>query len=83
MRRALFGRAPAFNRRSRARVGTNIGEVVVSIRTGEQHSEYAPVGHTANLASRMQTIATSGSIVVTANTSHSWRVTLGYARLAR
>jgi hypothetical protein len=53
-----------------ARVGANTGEVVVrSIRTREQHSEYAPVGHTANLASRMQTIAASGSIVVTANTS--------------
>jgi class 3 adenylate cyclase len=52
-----------------ARVGVNTGEVVVrSIRTSEQHSEYAPVGHTANLASRMQTIAASGSIVVTEHT---------------
>src|SRR6266852_472488 len=52
-----------------ARVGVNTGEVVVrSIRTGEGHSEYAPVGHTANLASRMQTIAASGGIVVTDNT---------------
>jgi class 3 adenylate cyclase len=52
-----------------ARFGANTGEVVVrSIRIGERHSEYAPVGHTANLASRMQTIAASGSIVITANT---------------
>jgi class 3 adenylate cyclase len=62
-----------------ARVGANTGEVVVrSIRTGEQHSEYAPVGHTANLASRMQTIAASGSIVISANTS---ALVEGYFRL--
>ena len=60
-------------------MGANTGEVVVrSIRTGEQHSEYAPVGHTANLASRMQTIAASGSIVVTASTSS---LVEGYFRL--
>jgi class 3 adenylate cyclase/tetratricopeptide (TPR) repeat protein len=62
-----------------ARAGVNTGEVVVrSIRAGEQHSEYAPVGHTANLASPMQTIAASGSIVVTANTS---ALVEGYFRL--
>jgi class 3 adenylate cyclase len=62
-----------------ARVGINTGEVVVrSIRTGQGHSEYAPVGHTANLASRMQTIAASGSIVVTASTSS---LVEGYFRL--
>ena len=62
-----------------ARVGINTGEVVVrSIRTGEQHSEYAPVGHTANLASRMLTIATSGSIVVTDSTR---ALVEGYFRL--
>jgi len=41
---------------------------VRSILTGEGHSEYSPVGHTANLASRMQAIAPSGSIVVTEDT---------------
>jgi class 3 adenylate cyclase/tetratricopeptide (TPR) repeat protein len=52
-----------------ARIGVNTGEVVVrSIPTGAGHSEYSPVGHTANLASRMQTIAPSGSIVVTEST---------------
>jgi class 3 adenylate cyclase/tetratricopeptide (TPR) repeat protein len=62
-----------------ARAGVNTGEVVVrSIRTGDQHSEYAPVGHTANLASRMQTIAASGTIVVTSNTS---ALVEGYFRL--
>jgi len=62
-----------------ARVGANTGEVVVrSIQTGGGHSEYAPVGHTANLASRMQTIAASGGIVITANTSS---LAEGYFRL--
>jgi len=37
-----------------ARVGVNTGEVVVrSIRTGEGNAEYTPIGHTANLASRL------------------------------
>src|SRR6266849_1621868 len=38
-----------------ARVGVNTGEVVVrSIRTGDAHTEYTPIGHTTNLAARMQ-----------------------------
>jgi len=49
-----------------ARVGINTGEVVVrSIKTGEGHVEYTPVGHTTNLASRMQTLAPIGSIATT------------------
>ena len=47
-----------------ARVGVNTGEVVVrSIQAGG-HVEYTPVGHTANLAARMQTLAPVGSIAV-------------------
>ena len=47
------------------RVGINTGEVVVrSIATGEGHTEYAPIGHTANLAARMQAVAPVGSIAV-------------------
>ena len=50
------------------RVGVNTGEVVVrSIATGAGQVEYTPIGHTANLASRMQTLATPGSIVVSEN----------------
>jgi len=49
-----------------ARVGVNTGEVVVrSITTGEGHTEYTPIGHTTNLASRMQSVAPVGSIAVT------------------
>jgi len=47
------------------RVGANTGEVVVrSIQTGAGQVEYTPIGHTTNLASRMQTAAPVGSIAV-------------------
>jgi class 3 adenylate cyclase len=49
-----------------ARVGVNTGEVVVrSIRTGEGHTEYTPIGHSISLASRMQVLAPVGSIAAT------------------
>ena len=52
-----------------ARVGANTGEVVVrSITTGEGHTEYTPIGHTANLASRIQALAPTGSIAISENT---------------
>jgi class 3 adenylate cyclase len=45
------------------RVGVNTGEVVVrSIKTGGAHTEYTPIGHTTNLAARMQRVARSGSV---------------------
>ncbi|MGH7914267.1 MAG: AAA family ATPase, partial [Candidatus Binataceae bacterium] len=48
------------------RVGANSGEVVVrSIRTDNEHTEYTPIGHSTSLASRMQTLAPTGSIVIT------------------
>ena len=54
------GRAPI-----QIRVGLNTGEVVVRpLETGKRHVEYTPIGHTANLASRMQTLAEPGSVVV-------------------
>ena len=40
------------------RVGINTGETVVrSIKTGDAHTEYTPIGHSTSLASRMQTLA--------------------------
>ena len=58
------GRAPI-----QIRVGVNTGEVVVrSITTGEGHVEYTPIGHTTNLASRMQTLANPGSTVIAEST---------------
>jgi class 3 adenylate cyclase len=53
------GRAPV-----EIRLGVNTGEVVVrSITTGAGQVEYTPIGHTTNLASRLQSIARTGSIV--------------------
>jgi class 3 adenylate cyclase/uncharacterized protein YcbX len=54
------GRAPI-----EIRMGVNTGEVVVrAIATGADQVEYTPIGHTTNLASRLQSIARTGSIVV-------------------
>jgi len=51
------------------RVGINTGETVVrSIKTGDAHTEYTPIGHSTSLASRMQTLAPTGSIAVTETT---------------
>jgi predicted ATPase/class 3 adenylate cyclase len=58
------------------RVGVNTGEVVVrSIRKDDLHTDYVPVGHSTNIASRMESLATPGSIVVSA---HTHRLTEGY-----
>src|SRR5258705_6326112 len=48
------------------RVGINTGEVVVrSIRKDDLHTDYVPVGHSTNLAARMEQLAAPGSILVT------------------
>jgi class 3 adenylate cyclase/tetratricopeptide (TPR) repeat protein len=48
------------------RVGVNTGEAVVrSIKTGDAHTEYTPIGHSTSLASRMQALAPIGSIAAT------------------
>src|SRR5271170_6439867 len=52
-----------------ARIGANTGEVVVRpIATGDGHVEYTPIGHTTNLASRMQAVAPTGSIATSEQT---------------
>ena len=51
------------------RAGANTGEVVVrTIKTGAAHTEYTPIGHTVNLASRLQTLANAGSTVISDST---------------
>jgi class 3 adenylate cyclase/predicted ATPase len=51
------------------RVGINTGEVVVrSIRKDDLHTDYVPVGHSTNLAARMEQMATPGSILITDDT---------------
>jgi class 3 adenylate cyclase/predicted ATPase len=48
------------------RIGVNTGEVVVrALETGVGHAEYTPIGHSTNLAARMQTAAPVGSIAIT------------------
>ncbi len=47
------------------RVGVNTGEVVLrSIRKDDLHADYTPVGHSTSLASRMESLATGGAIVI-------------------
>src|SRR6266508_1064248 len=67
------GRAPLL-----MRVGVNTGEVVVrSIRKDDLHTDYVPIGHSTNLAARMEQLAAPGSILVTEST---FRATQGYFR---
>ena len=45
------------------RVGVNTGEVVVrSIRKDDLHTDYVPVGHSTNIAARMEQLASPDSI---------------------
>src|SRR5262245_27759935 len=60
------------------RVGLNSGEMVVrAIRKDDLHTDYVPIGHSVNLAARMEGLATPGSIAVAEST---YRVTQGYFR---
>src|SRR6266478_3634990 len=52
------------------RIGINTGEVVLRLIHTGGHTEYTPVGHVANLAARMQTVAPTAGIVITENTRH-------------
>jgi class 3 adenylate cyclase/predicted ATPase len=61
------------------RVGVNTGEVVLrSIRKDDLHADYVPVGHSTNLAARMEQMATPGSILITEDTK---RLVEGYFAL--
>ncbi len=67
----LNGGAPLY-----MRVGVNTGEVVVrSIRKEDLHTDYVPVGHSINLAARMEQMAMPGSILATEQTH---KLTAGY-----
>ncbi|HXW83288.1 MAG TPA: AAA family ATPase, partial [Candidatus Binataceae bacterium] len=66
MRRYSAKLREAGNAPLEARIGVNTGEVVVrSIKTGDTHTEYTPIGHSTSLASRMQALAPIGSIAAT------------------
>jgi class 3 adenylate cyclase len=52
------------------RIGINTSEVVMrSVQTGG-HTEYSPVGHVINLASRIQGTASADGVVVSEDTRH-------------
>ena len=60
----LEGKAPI-----QIRVGVNTGEMVLrSIRKDDLHADYTPIGHSTSLASRMEGLATPGSVVVSEHT---------------
>jgi class 3 adenylate cyclase len=51
------------------RVGVNTGEVMLrSIRKEDLHTDYLPVGHSTNIASRLENLANPGAIVVSETT---------------
>src|SRR5712664_3989543 len=52
------------------RIGINTGEVVLRLIHTGGHTEYTPVGHVANLAARMQTVAPTAGIVISEDTRH-------------
>src|SRR5262249_48116436 len=61
------------------RAGANTGEVVVrSIKTGSSQTEYTPIGHTVNLASRLQSLAGPGTTIISESTR---RLVEGYFAL--
>jgi class 3 adenylate cyclase/tetratricopeptide (TPR) repeat protein len=60
------------------RIGINTGEVVMRMVQTGGHTEYSPVGHVINLASRMQTAAPAGGVVVSEATR---RLVEGYFEL--
>jgi class 3 adenylate cyclase/tetratricopeptide (TPR) repeat protein len=60
------------------RVGINTGEAVLRALNTGGRLEYNPIGHTINLAARLQTMADSGSVVISDSTR---RLVEGYFEL--
>ena len=52
------------------RIGINTGEVVLRLVHTGGHTEYAPVGHAANLAARMQSAAPADGIIISEDTRY-------------
>jgi class 3 adenylate cyclase len=58
------------------RVGVNTGAVVLrAIHKDDLHTDYTPVGHSIHLASRMESLASGGTIVVS---DHTYKLIEGY-----
>ncbi len=57
------------------RVGVNTGDVVLrSIRKDDLRTEYTPISHSTSLASRLESLAPGGSVVVS---EHTYKLTEG------
>src|SRR5713226_1628805 len=82
MRDALRHRGEDLKKQGRSgvevRIGINTGEVVLRIIHTGGHTEYTPVGHVANLAARMQSVAPAVGIVISEETR---RLVEGYFEL--
>src|SRR5262249_5843730 len=61
-----------------SRIGLNSGEVVVRTIQNDLHMDYSAVGQTTHLAARMEQLATTGTILLTAATA---RLVEGLVRL--
>jgi class 3 adenylate cyclase/predicted ATPase len=58
------------------RVGVNTGAVVLrSIRKDNLHADYVPIGHSTNVAARMESLASGNGVVVS---EHTQKLTEGY-----
>jgi class 3 adenylate cyclase len=55
--------------------GRTVAFVVRSVRKDDLQTEYAPLGHSTNIATHMESLATPASIVVS---EHTYRLTQGY-----
>jgi class 3 adenylate cyclase/predicted ATPase len=82
MQRALRSYAVWLERQGKrgleVRIGINTGEVVLRTLNTGGHLEYNPIGHTINLASRLQSLAPPGSIAISDSTR---RLVEGYFEL--
>jgi len=82
MRDALHRRGEELKQQGRSgvevRIGINTGEVVLRMVHTGGHTEYTPVGHAANLAARMQSVAPAGGVVISEDTR---RLVEGYFEL--
>jgi predicted ATPase len=82
MQRALHSYASGLERQGmrglEARIGVNTGDVVLRALNTGGRLEYGPIGHTINLAARLQSSARPGSIAISDSTR---RLVEGYFEL--
>jgi len=84
MQRVLRSYASSLERQGKqsleARIGINTGDVVLRTLNAGGRLEYNPIGHTINIAARLQSSARPGSIAISDSTR---RLVEGYFELRR